>query len=79
MGKLLYKDLRDTEVKVEYAIDRAAVANDINLAVMTLDDAFPEVDVIVVTATFAFEEIRKDLEQHTEIPIISLRDVVFEV
>lgn len=79
LGKLLYKDLRDTEVKVEYAIDRAAVANDINLAVMTLDDAFPEVDVIVVTATFAFEEIRKDLEQHTEIPIISLRDVVFEV
>ena len=44
-----------------------------------LTDDLPETDVIVVTAIYFYEEIREELSQLVDCPIISLEDVVYEI
>lgn len=62
-----------------YAIDAKGEELNSNIEVYTLDDEIPEADVIVVTATFDYEDIRKKLEEKVACEIISIDDVVYEV
>lgn len=79
MGNRLYDELKNTEIEVTYAIDKNAETTYSELDVKNIEDALPEVDVVVVTATFAFDEIVEDIEDKFTCPIVSLEDVVYEV
>ena len=50
-----------------------------SVEVMNLSDDLPEVDAIVVTAVFFFDEIAEELADKVNCPIISLEDMVYEV
>ena len=78
MGNRLYDELKATEIEVKYAIDKNAATTYSELDVKDIDDELPEVDVVVVTATFAFDEILEDIEDKFTCPIVSLEDVVYE-
>ena len=79
MGNRLYDELKNSDIEIKYAIDKNASSTYSELNVMDPDEcAYEEVDCIVVTATFAFDEIANVLEGKTDCPIISLEDVVFE-
>lgn len=41
------------------------------------DDTLPDVDAIIVTAFFFFDEIEQELEDKIDCPIISIEDVVY--
>ena len=43
-----------------------------------INEATEQVDAVVVTAIFAYDEIREELEKHFDCVILSLEDVVFE-
>ncbi len=77
MGKRLYNELKDTSIEVKYAIDKEASSIYSELEVVDKEEQFEEVDVIVITATFAYLEIEKELRQKINFPIISLDDVVY--
>lgn len=79
MGNRLNDELKDSGVKVEYAVDKDAAGVYSELNVVDPEEEFAEVDAIIVTATFAYESIREILERKVDFPIISLEDVVFEV
>lgn len=79
MGNRLYDELKNTGIEVKYAVDQNAAKTYSELEVIDKEDDFAEVDAIVVTATFAFEEIEEELSEKVDFPIISLEDVVFEV
>lgn len=80
MGNRLYDELKDSDVvEVKYAIDQNAADTYVEIDVRDIDDHLEEVDVIVVTATFAFEEIKESLDKKISYPIVSLEDVVYEV
>ena len=79
IGNRLYEELKDSSIEVAYAIDKNAGSAYAHLEVYSLEDEFEEVDAIVVTTAFAFEEIKDKLENKINCPIISLEDVVFEV
>lgn len=79
MGNRLYDELKGTDIEVKYAIDREAVSVYSELEVLELEDDLKEVDAIIVTAIFAFEEIEEDLMTKIDYPIISLDDVVFGI
>lgn len=79
MGNRLYDELKNTEIEVKYAIDKNAVCTYSELQVFEVEDDLPEVDVVVVTATFAFDEIEEELSEKVAMPIVSLEDVVYEV
>ena len=78
MGNRLYDELKGTEIKVKYAIDKNAAGAYSELDIREIDDELEEVDAIVVTATFAFDEIEEELCSMFSCPIISLDDVVYE-
>lgn len=78
MGNRLYDELKNSNITLAYAIDKDADSIYADLKVVSKEDELQEVDVIVVTATFAFDEIKEELEKKTNIPIISLEDIVYE-
>lgn len=79
LGSRLYEELKDSEIEVKYAIDKAAAYTYSDLEVKDLEDELENVDVVVVTAIFAFDEILNDIEDKFDCPIVSLEDVVYEI
>lgn len=75
MGKHLYEELKDSKVEVVYAIDRNAIGNT-DLKVYNINDSLPEVDAVIVSATFDFDAIYDELSEKVYCPIISLEEVV---
>ena len=77
LGERLFEELRNSEVKVAYAIDRIADSKHIEgLKIIGVEDEFNEVDAIIVTPIQDFIAIEEKLEQSTDADIISLEDVV---
>lgn len=79
MGNRLYDELKDTDIQIKYAVDKDAASTYSELDVIEPDDDFSEVDVMVVTATFAFDEIEGKISNKVDFPIVSLEDVVYEI
>ena len=65
--------------KVKYIIDKNADCIYSDVDVITPDDDLEQVDVIVVTAIYYFDEIEEMLSQKVDYPIISLEDILYEV
>lgn len=78
MGNRLYDELKQSDIEVKYVIDKNATSVYSELEVLDPEEEFPEVDAIVVTATFAFDEIENSIENKVNCPIVSLEDVVYE-
>lgn len=78
MGDRLYEELKNTDIKVAYAIDQNSDSIYSELQIYQKEDGLPEVDVIVVSAIFAFDEISIELKKRCSCPVISLEDVVYE-
>lgn len=79
MGSRLYDELKNSDITVKYAVDKNAASTYSELEVIEPENEFEEVDAIVVTATFAFDEIETELRDKVDFPIISLEDVVYEI
>ncbi|MCM1499966.1 MAG: hypothetical protein NC124_16000 [Clostridium sp.] len=79
MGNRLYDELKGSnKVKIKYAVDKNANSTYAELEVLESVDDLPEVDIIIVTAIFAFDEIEEELSQKSSCPVVSLDDVVYE-
>lgn len=79
MGNRLYDELKNSQIKVLYGIDKEASTVYSELEVIECEEISEDVDVIVVTAVFAFEEIAEELKNKVEFPVISLEDVVYGI
>lgn len=79
IGKRLIKELRDSEIKVAYGIDRNCNNICTNIKVMTMDDNLEEVDAVVVTVIKEFDAIREDLLKRLNCPVIAIEDILNEV
>lgn len=79
LGERLFDELKKSDVKVVYAIDKNADAIYADIDIVTPDNDLPKVDVIVVTAIHYFNEIEELLAEKVDYPIISLEDLIYEV
>ncbi len=79
LGNHFYEEMKNTDIEIKYAIDKNASTTDVDIEIINLEDELPKVDVIVVTATFAFDEIYKNISTITDIPVVSLDDIVYGV
>jgi len=79
MGNRLYTELQSGKVEIRYAVDENADGIYSDLEILSREDEFKEVDVMVVTATFAFDEIVEELRKKVDCPIVSLDDVVYDM
>lgn len=78
MGKHIYEDLKNSDVKVDYAIDVCAGSIYSDLKIFSMDYDLPKVDAVVVTVTYSFNKIKKQLQDKVDCPIINLEDLLFE-
>lgn len=79
LGERLLATLRKTDIEVRYCIDKRADKMSGMGMVKTIEDNLPEVDAIIVTAVYYFDEIEEELGEKVDCPIISLEDVVKRV
>lgn len=77
VGNRLYDELKATRIKVQYVIDKNAENTYSELDVYNLEDDLPNVDAIIVSPVFAFNEIKEQLSKKVDFPIINLEDVVY--
>ncbi len=74
-GETLVNELMDSEIELTYGIDqRDGLYSYINI--LSIDNALPEVDAIIVTAITFFDEIERVLKNKVSCPIISLSDII---
>lgn len=79
LGERLYDELRNSGIEVKYAIDRNAEGICTELDVYTPEDDLPEVDLIIVTAVYYYDEIEEMLGDMVDCVISSLEDIVYEM
>ena len=77
MGERLVDELRDSEIEVEYAIDRNAVDIYSTIDVLKPSDDLSEVDVVIVTSIAFFDEVKEQLSKKLHCPIVALDDVIY--
>ena len=77
LGERLYETLKDSkQITLMYGIDKTKKVSVDNFTVYNLNDKLPEVDAIIVSATFDFNAIKKSLSEKVNYPIISLEEVI---
>lgn len=79
VGDTLAEELRKSNVRVLYGIDQKADSLGTNLDVVTIEDRLDKVDAIIVTAITFYDEIKSELCKKVEYPIISLKDILYEI
>ncbi len=78
-GETLVDELRDTEVKVVYGIDRNADTICSDVDILSTEDDLAKVDAVVVTAITFFDEIEEKLLKKLNCPILSLEDILYSI
>ena len=76
LGEVLLKELQEKNITVSYAIDKNADTMKASIKMFRPDEELDEVDAIIVTPIFYFDEIERQLSQKVKCPIISLEDVI---
>lgn len=79
VGETLMDELKDSGICVKYGIDKKAGRMDKGIEMVTIDDNLQEVDAVVVTAITFFDEIAEKLRERLNCPILSLKDILYEV
>ena len=79
LGNRVLEELKDSDIEIAYAIDKKSDYIYTDLTIKSLDDTLEQVDAIIVTPIFAYDEIEELLLERVDYPIISLEDVVFGV
>lgn len=78
LGEELLYELKDSEVKVKYAIDKNADALYVETDVYRPEEDLEPVDAVIVTAVHWFDDIEKDMKAKLGCPVLSLEDVVYD-
>lgn len=79
VGERVLDELEESGVEVKYAIDKNADFVYTDLVVYKPEDKLPDVDVVVVTAVYFFEEINEMLSSKMRCPIVSLEDILHDI
>lgn len=77
LGERLLDDLKQLDVIVAYAIDQNADNLYSDVELVTPEDNLEDVDAVIVTATFFYDEIEQKLSSKMDCPIVSLEDVLY--
>lgn len=75
IGARLAQALSETDIDVIAVMDKASSPNG-DGKVIGIDSKIPEVDCIVITPMFYYDEIFHMLQVKTDIPIVSMYDIM---
>ena len=76
-GGHLIRQLRNTSIEDKYIIDRSMFSGSLNmLPIYRPDEMLPEIDAVIVTPVWDFDQIKEQLVNRVKCPIISLEEVI---
>lgn len=75
IGKRLKQALEQTDIEVVAIMDKVTSMDEAGL-IIGVDSEIPDVDCIVITPTFYYDEIFTLLDEKTDIPIASMQMVI---
>jgi FlaA1/EpsC-like NDP-sugar epimerase len=79
-GEILFKQLSSNkEINVVCGIDRNKDIKISGLEMYSIENEIPQVDIVVVTAVYSFEQIKADIEMKCKCKVISLDYLVDEM
>ena len=78
VGETLLSELANTNIQVKYAIDKNADNIYADVDILSPEDDFDNVDVVIVTPITFFDEIEETLSEKLDCPIISMEDILYE-
>lgn len=83
LGRLLYEELKDSDIKIQYFIDKNAEGidhiDDIPVVMVKSIANMPEVDMVVVSPVYDYGEVlRLFMEINQEIRSIGFKEAVYE-
>lgn len=78
IGRLLYNQLKNSDVMVLYGIDQNIERNFISedIPIYTIEELLPKVQAIIVTPFYDFQEIEMDLRKSVKCEIISVDTMI---
>ncbi len=80
IGFRLYEELKNSDIEIKYAVDKSSNLIDVPFEVLDPEELIDdEIDVLVITAAFAFEELQEELSDKISCPIISIEDIVYDL
>lgn len=79
VGYLLFRELESSKIKVKYGIDKDPIGRGFDLPIVAPSKDMEKVDAIIITAVFAFNEIKEMLESLVDCPIVALDDLIYEL
>lgn len=79
VGQRLYEELKNSDISVRYCIDKNATGIYTDIDIVSPEDELEDVDAIIVTAIYFYNEIEEQLGAKTDIEIMSLEDILFEL
>ena len=75
-GQRLLKELSGTDIAVLYCIDKRKDNKKVQCPIYSVEEKWPDADVIIVTPVFSYNEIKKILVTKCDCDVISLEDVI---
>lgn len=79
VGETLLNELSGTAIKVKYGIDKNADLIYSDVDVVSPYDELELVDAVIVTSITFYEEIESQLSEKMNCPILSIKDILFEL
>lgn len=79
LGEMLYNDIKDTNIKISYIIDKIAEDEYYGIPVVSLKDIknYPLVDAVVITPIYDYVDIVHQMDQYNiEFPKLSLEQLI---
>lgn len=76
-GQRLYDELMDSDVEIIACIDQKGGGTYFNHNIVDVDKLPSDIDAIIVTPIFYFEEIKKNLEKNVLANIVSLEEIIY--
>lgn len=76
IGRLLFMQLEEKDIIVDYAIEKKYVKMDIDLPLFNVIEKLPKTDAIIVTPIWDYKTISSDLSKKIDCPIISIEDIL---
>lgn len=79
IGERLLYELEESGITVKCIIDQDNSLIQHHISVISPNDKIPDVDVVVVTASYYFDEIKERLNGKVSGDIISIEDVIYGI
>lgn len=76
IGKHLYVELQGKGIDIKYILDQDKTIKFENVEIADIKEIKDDIDAIIVTAVFYYDEIRKNLCSKVNCPIISLEEII---